>query len=100
VSLAVSEVLYVGDLLPFFIGDMAAWGQRTAALFDYMHRFNRTLFEKLAHEGRIRNRPNKAPEPTTHSVTPRAFLRITEMKLQIPDRRAARVAPERVVAHL
>jgi hypothetical protein len=44
--------------------------------------------------------PNKAPEPTTRSVTPRAFLRISEMKLQTRNRHAARVAPERVVAHL
>jgi hypothetical protein len=72
VSLAVGEVLFVGDLLPFFVGDMAAWEQRTAALFDYMQRFNRTLFEKLAHEGRIPNRPNKALEPTTTAVTIRA----------------------------
>jgi hypothetical protein len=44
--------------------------------------------------------PNKAPEPTTRSVTPRAFLRPSEMKPRTPNRHAARGAPERVVAHL
>jgi len=56
VSLAVGEVLYVEDLLPFFVGDMRQWEQRTTALFDYMHRFNRTLFEKLARDGRVQKR--------------------------------------------
>jgi hypothetical protein len=42
----------------------------------------------------------KAPEPTPTSVTPRATLRIDEMKLRTPHRNAARGAPAVVVAHL
>jgi hypothetical protein len=47
------------------------------------------------------HKPNKAPEPTTRSVTPRAFVLSSEMK-QIAYPNAARVAPEpvKVVAHL
>jgi len=45
-------------------------------------------------------RPNKAPEPTTMSVTPRAIVRVIEMKPQIENRHAARGAPAMVVAHL
>ena len=44
--------------------------------------------------------PNKAPEPTSHSVTPRAVSRESEMKHCTDNRHAARVAPERAVAHL
>jgi hypothetical protein len=44
--------------------------------------------------------PNKAPEPTPTSVTPRAFSRVTEMKRWIADRNPARGAPDAVVAHL
>ena len=45
-------------------------------------------------------RPNKAPEPTTMAVVPRAISRVIEMKPQSPDRHAARVAPAMGVAHL
>ena len=45
-------------------------------------------------------RPNKAPEPTTRSVTPRAFLHRFECRSRTELLIAARVAPERVVAHL
>ena len=44
--------------------------------------------------------PNKAPEPTPMAVTPRAFVRLIEMKPQNPNRHAARGAPAMVVAHL
>ena len=44
--------------------------------------------------------PNKAPEPTPGSVTPRAISRISEMKPQTLNRLEARVAPAPVVAHL
>ena len=44
--------------------------------------------------------PNKAPEPTTMGVTPRATLRVIEMKLRNPNYHAARGAPAMVVAHL
>ena len=44
--------------------------------------------------------PNKAPEPTPRSVTPRAIVSEIEMKQRNPNRPAARVAPARVVAHL
>ena len=43
---------------------------------------------------------NKAPEPTTMAVTPRAIVRVIEMKPQTPNRHAARGAPATVVAHL
>ena len=45
-------------------------------------------------------RANKAPEPTTTSVTPRAMLRLSEMKQQTENRIEARVVPAVVVAHL
>ena len=44
--------------------------------------------------------PNKAPEPTTMAVTPRAISRTIEMKPQKPNRHVARGAPAMVVAHL
>jgi len=44
--------------------------------------------------------PNKAPEPTTFAVTPRAMVRLIDMKQQNPNRYAARAAPTKVVAHL
>ena len=44
--------------------------------------------------------PNKAPEPTPGSVTPRASLGATESKRRNPNRHAARVAPAPGVAHL
>src|SRR5688572_18791301 len=44
--------------------------------------------------------PNKAPEPTSGSVTPRAISRISEMKPQHLNRHAARGAPAPLVAHL
>jgi len=48
----------------------------------------------------MKKRPNKAPEPTTMAVTPRAISRVTEMKPQTEIRHAARGAPAMVVAHL
>ena len=47
-----------------------------------------------------RPKPNKALEPTTHSVTPRAFVPKSECNNRAGHRIPARVAPERVVAHL
>ena len=44
--------------------------------------------------------PNKAPEPTSRSVTPRAIEGKAEMKQWHESRSAARVAPEQAVAHL
>ncbi len=49
---------------------------------------------------RMKNRPNKAPEPTPVAVMPRATSRVTEMKPQNQKRREARVTPATVVAHL
>jgi hypothetical protein len=48
----------------------------------------------------MKNRPNKAPEPTTFAVTSRAIVRFFEMKQQNPNRDVARAAPAKVVAHL
>jgi hypothetical protein len=48
----------------------------------------------------MKKEPNKAPEPTPMSVTPRAIVRVIEMNPQIPNRDAARGAPAMVVAHL
>jgi hypothetical protein len=59
VSLAVGEVLYVEDLIPFFVENMQQWEQRTTALFDYMQRFNRTLLEKVGARWR---RPKKGQQ--------------------------------------
>jgi hypothetical protein len=44
--------------------------------------------------------PNKAPEPTPTSVTPRASSRMTESKHWSADPNSARGAPDAVVAHL
>ena len=46
------------------------------------------------------NRPNKAPEPTSTSVTPRAFECMSELNPKNPARNAARGAPAVAVAHL
>jgi hypothetical protein len=48
----------------------------------------------------VRKTPNKAPEPTTFAVTPRASPRVIELKRRIADRHPARGAPAKVVAHL
>jgi hypothetical protein len=48
----------------------------------------------------MHKRANKAPEPTTMAVTPRAIARVIEMKQRNPNRNAARGAPATVVAHL
>jgi hypothetical protein len=45
-------------------------------------------------------RPNKAPEPTPGSVTPRAFSGEVKLKQRSADRNPARGAPVPVVAHL
>ena len=45
-------------------------------------------------------RPNKAPEPTPGSVTPRATEGVFEVKPQKVNRDAARGAPAPGVAHL
>jgi hypothetical protein len=47
-----------------------------------------------------KEKPNKSPEPTSCSVTPRAFVSFSEMEQQPPNPNAARVAPEQAVAHL
>ena len=44
--------------------------------------------------------PNKAPEPTSTSVTLRAIVSSSEMKLPNVDRFQARSAPAVAVAHL
>jgi hypothetical protein len=44
--------------------------------------------------------PNKAPEPTSCSVTSRAIVPLIELKQQNPNRLQARAAPEQAVAHL
>jgi hypothetical protein len=44
--------------------------------------------------------PNKAPEPTPGSVTPRATERVVESKQMSADPDVARGAPAPVVAHL
>jgi hypothetical protein len=54
----------------------------------------------IASEALPRNKPNKAPEPTTMAVTPRATSRVIEMKPRTENRHAARGAPAMVVAHL
>jgi hypothetical protein len=45
-------------------------------------------------------KPNKAPEPTSRSVTPRAIVLFSEMKQRTSNPNPARVAPEQAVAHL
>jgi hypothetical protein len=44
--------------------------------------------------------PNKTPEPTTASVTPRAIECVVELKQMNSNRSEARGAPAAVVAHL
>jgi hypothetical protein len=48
----------------------------------------------------VKEEPNKAPEPTSCSVTPRAILSCSELKQRTANSNAARVAPEQAVAHL
>jgi hypothetical protein len=48
----------------------------------------------------MKNRANKALEPTTFAVTSRAIEGVLEVKHQNPNRIAARAAPAKVVAHL
>jgi hypothetical protein len=48
----------------------------------------------------MREKPNKAPEPTTFAVTSRATIRFAEMKPRNDRPIAARAAPAKVVAHL
>jgi len=49
---------------------------------------------------RMKNSPNKAPEPTPVAVMPRADSRIAEVKPQNQKRSGARVTPATGVAHL
>jgi hypothetical protein len=44
--------------------------------------------------------PNKAPEPTPTSVTPRAISRLIELSRRIAEPNPARGAPDAGVAHL
>jgi len=46
------------------------------------------------------DRPNKAPEPTPTSVTPRAIVRLIDRKTPTANRNVARGVPAVVVAHL
>jgi hypothetical protein len=48
----------------------------------------------------ITQTPNKAPEPTSGSVTPRAIVRTIELNQRSQIRDAARGAPAPLVAHL
>ena len=58
-----AEVLYIDDVFPV-VADVRAYEKRTAALFDYMRRFNRALFEQLLSTGKIPHPPNQSPAPT------------------------------------
>jgi hypothetical protein len=51
-------------------------------------------------EIRVPALPNKPPEPTTTSVTPRAIECVVELKQMNRNRFEARGAPAAVVAHL
>ena len=55
---------------------------------------------RVGYQGESPKPPNKAPEPTTTSVTPRAILRSSEVKQRTEARSEARVVPAAVVAHL
>ncbi len=55
-SLPDAEVLYIEGVFPFI--DVAAYEKRTAALFEYMQRFNRALFTRLITDERISKSPN------------------------------------------
>jgi hypothetical protein len=56
--------------------------------------------DSLAPDSQVPALPNKPPEPTTTSVTPRAIECIAELKRMNPSRFVARGAPAAVVAHL
>ena len=58
------------------------------------------LSEVIVHSMGGTRSPNKAPEPTAGSVTPRAFERVIELKPQNASRDTARGAPAPAVAHL
>ena len=69
-------------------------------------RLAQKIHQKVARLGRSERSmgyarsPNKAPEPTAGSVTPRAFVGVAESKPQTENRDAARGAPVPAVAHL
>jgi len=65
----------------------------------------RLVFEFIAAASAIdvfeaTQRPNKAPEPTTTAVMPRATLPVSDVKQRTENRNPARVTPAVVVAHL
>jgi hypothetical protein len=65
------------------------------------HLLFRSWYVPLARRVRPMNEPpNKAPEPTSCSVTSRAIVPLVDLKQQNPSRLQARVAPEQAVAHL
>jgi hypothetical protein len=56
--------------------------------------------DSLAPDSQVPAMPNKPPEPTPTSVTPRATSRMTESKRRKAEPTPARGAPDAVVAHL
>ena len=75
---------FEGGSLPY----VDHWGAFVASLFGFLsHLSNQT-------------KPNKAPEPTSTSVTLRAIVSSSELKLWTENRLVARSAPAVAVAHL
>jgi hypothetical protein len=64
------------------------------------HIVDSSIASRLHAAGVLVDPPNKAPEPTPTSVTPRASSRMTETKHWSADPNPARGAPDAVVAHL
>jgi hypothetical protein len=84
------------------VGLVDCFEMRVVAPFTRLPPFSRRIQVRL--RGRVRALgpyfPNKAPEPTACSVTPRAIAGKAEMKQWKEHRPAARGAPEQAVAHL
>jgi uncharacterized RDD family membrane protein YckC len=78
---------------------VSAWILADMAIAVF-HPKRRALHDLLAGTVVVKEKPNKAPEPTTRSVTPRAFVPRSECNSRTVLPIPARVAPKRVVAHL
>jgi signal peptidase I len=92
VQLRSDEFCVLGDNLDRSFDDSRSLGPISRSLIK-----GRAIYVIHRSKG---NEPNKAPEPTTRSVTPRAFSRRFESPSRTDFLIPARVAPERVVAHL
>ncbi len=81
---------------PGFLDCRPAFTEREAA--DHVVNQTSDICERFSCMRSIR--PNKAPEPTVCSVTPRAIVSSSDMNQRTANPNAARAVPEQAVAHL